>query len=89
MVPTAPRALQPLGSLIDQNWIHELGIWEKQSAGVFQAKSSATTITRNVIHNGPRAGILLNDGFGGGTTVFGNALFNSCARLARLQTMVR
>ena len=74
--PDGTAGLQPVGSIVDLNWFHELGIYEKQAAAVFQAKSSGSTITRNVAFNGPRAGILLNDGFGGGTLVRGNALFN-------------
>ena len=76
--PDGSAGTQPVGSLVDANWFHEMGIYEKQSAAVFQAKARATAVTRNVAHNGPRAGILLNDGFGGGSAVYGNALFNLC-----------
>ena len=47
---------QPRRTLIAQNLIHELGIWEKQSAALFQAKACETTFERNVAFNGPRAG---------------------------------
>jgi len=32
----------------------------------------------NVVFNGPRAGINFNDGFGGGTNVTKNLIFNQC-----------
>jgi len=60
------------------NLIHELGHYEKQSSGWFQATSAQTTIKNNIIFNGPRAGININDGFGGGNEITENLLFNEC-----------
>ena len=37
-----------------------------------------TTVQGNVIFNGPRAGINFNDGFGGGTNVSDNLIYNQC-----------
>ena len=45
---------------------------------VFQAKSCETTFERNLLFNGPRAGINLNDGFGGGSNISQNLIFNFC-----------
>ena len=45
---------------------------------VFQAKSCETTFERNILFNGPRAGINLNDGFGGGSKISQNLIFNFC-----------
>lgn len=56
---------QVKGTIISDNIMHELGIYGKQGTGVFQALSSKTTVLRNIIFNGPRAGILFNDGAGG------------------------
>ena len=41
-----------------------------------------TTLKRNVFGNGPRAGILINDGFGGGNLLQHNLLFNFCRESA-------
>ena len=69
---------QPRFSRILYNFVHELGIWEKQSSFYFQAKSCQNLIMGNIFFNGPRAGINFNDGFGGGSNVTENVLFNTC-----------
>ncbi|ETO07724.1 hypothetical protein RFI_29663 [Reticulomyxa filosa] len=69
---------QPRGVQIIQNYVHELGIWEKQSSFLFQGKSCQNVIAYNIFYNGPRAGINFNDGFGGGSLIFKNLLFNTC-----------
>ena len=43
-----------------------------------QPQACLTKIERNVVFNGPRAGINLNDGFGGGTNISNNLIFNQC-----------
>jgi len=48
---------QPRGTLLEQNFIHELGHFEKQSSPWFQAKSCLNTIHQNIFFNMPRAGI--------------------------------
>ena len=62
---------QPRFSKILYNFVHELGIWEKQSSFYFQAKSCQNIIKGNniIFFNGPRAGINFNDGMGGGSNV--------------------
>ena len=42
----------------------------------FQALTANATIRDNIFFNGPRAGINFNDGFGGGSVITGNLLFN-------------
>ena len=69
---------QPRFSRILNNYVHELGIWEKQSSFYFQAKSCQNLIKGNIFFNGPRAGINFNDGFGGDSNVTENFLFNTC-----------
>ena len=69
---------QPQYSRILYNFIHELGIWEKQSSFYFQAKSCQNLIKGNIFFNGPRAGVNFNDGFGGGSNLTENILFNTC-----------
>eukprot|EP01051_Picozoa_sp_SAG22_P013822 SAG22_NODE_1596_length_4037_cov_2.253682_3_plen_97_part_00 len=47
---------------LKQNFIHELGHYEKQSSPWFQAKSCQNKISHNIMFNMPRAGINFNDG---------------------------
>ena len=69
---------QPRFNNISYNFVHELGVWEKQSSFYFQAKSCQNFIKGNIFFNGPRAGINFNDGFGGGSNLTENLLFNTC-----------
>eukprot|EP01083_Nonionella_stella_P012567 35640_1 len=69
---------QPRFVNISLNYVHELGIWEKQSSFYFAAKSCDNLVYANVFYNGPRAGININDGFGGNTNISRNLLFNTC-----------
>lgn len=48
---------QPRGTVINRNYVHEIGIWEKQSSFYTQAKTCQAHIEANVFVNGPRAGI--------------------------------
>lgn len=69
---------QPRFNQILYNFVHELGMFEKQSSFYFQAKSCQNTIKGNIFFNGPRAGINFNDGFGGGSNVTENLVLNTC-----------
>lgn len=69
---------QPRGSQIVRNYVREIGLIQKQSSAFFQAKSCENNVSHNVLFNGPRAAINLNDGFGGGGTISGNAIWNQC-----------
>lgn len=53
---------QPRYSHFARNVGREIGIWEKQSSLLMQAKTSDSLIEANVGFNGPRAGINQNDG---------------------------
>ena len=68
----------PRWTLIENNFIHHLGIHEKQSSCWFQAKTAETTLRGNICFDIPRAGFNLNDGFGGGNVIEDNLLFNTC-----------
>ena len=72
---TAPS--YPRSNHVVANHIHDIGLWTKQVAGFTQFVSARTTLARNVIYNTPRAGINLNDNFGGGNVVEQNAVFNT------------
>jgi hypothetical protein len=69
---------QPRGILVVNNFAHEIGHYQKQSSFWFQAQSCQNTIRANIAFNMPRAGINFNDGFGGGSEVTENLIFNSC-----------
>lgn len=68
----------PRGTTVQGNNVREVGLYEKQSSFFMQAKTAETTIAGNVFFNGPRAGINMNDGFGGGDRVLGNLVFSTC-----------
>ncbi len=53
----ATGGTQPIGTLISGNVMNEIGIYQKQSSGVFQAKSAFSKITRNIMFNQPRAAV--------------------------------
>jgi len=67
---------QPRFTTITGNLVHEMGNFEKQSSPWFQAISCQTTLSKNIMFNGPRALINFNDGFGGGNQIINNLLFN-------------
>lgn len=74
----ATNGNQPLHTSIIQNFVHEIGLFEKQSSAWFQGLAAQTTLSQNIFFNGPRALINFNDGMGGGNVVEKNLLFNSC-----------
>ena len=69
---------QPRGIQMSYNYIHEIGIWEKQSSCLFQSKSCQNRVFNNICYNGPRAGFNINDGFGGASIYKKNLIFNTC-----------
>ena len=70
---------QPTQTTMDNNLVREIGVYTKQVAPFFQALSRASTVSRNVMFNVPRAAINTNDGFHGNHTIEYNVLFN-CVR---------
>ena len=68
----------PRWTTVDKNFFRHLGIHEKQSSCLFQAKAAETTISNNICFDVPRAGFNLNDGFGGGHDIHSNLLFQTC-----------
>eukprot|EP00051_Salpingoeca_urceolata_P008274 m.104752 g.104752 ORF g.104752 m.104752 type:complete len:485 (+) comp15664_c0_seq1:1096-2550(+) len=68
----------PRHTVIQNNLFREIGVWEKQSSAVFEAKAAESLITRNVVFNLARAGFNFNDGHGGGDNVSYNVLWNTC-----------
>lgn len=68
----------PRYTLVEGNWVHEIGHQQKQSSFYFQAETAQVTLKNNIVFNIPRAAINFNDGFGGGAELTQNLLFNSC-----------
>jgi hypothetical protein len=58
-----------------RDWI-SVGIWGKQGCGIFQALTMSTNISHTLIFNGPRAGVLWNDGMGGSNNLEHSLMFN-------------
>ena len=69
--------IQPRFINISSNFAHEIGIWEKQSAFIFSAKSCQNFMENNIIFNSARTGIDFNDGFGGRNLIKKNIIFNT------------
>jgi Right handed beta helix region len=59
----------PADNTISNNLIHDCGFFGKQIAGVFISVSEKNTVAHNLIYNMPRAGICINDGWGGGNVI--------------------
>lgn len=64
---------------ISNNYMTNIGIYEKQSAGVCISISEFIKVSRNTIHHAPRAGININDGNFGGHIIEHNDIFD-CVR---------
>mmetsp|Transcript_1429 Transcript_1429/g.2265 ORF Transcript_1429/g.2265 Transcript_1429/m.2265 type:complete len:761 (+) Transcript_1429:492-2774(+) len=69
---------QPRDTIVESNYIHDVGLYEKQSSGWGQAKACLTLLKDNIMFNLPRAAINFNDMMGGGNSVTGNLIWNSC-----------
>jgi hypothetical protein len=68
---------QPTNTVITHNLFTELGAYIKQCGATYQALSRGTEFSYNAVFNIPRAGININDGFGGGTVIHHNIMFNT------------
>jgi len=74
----ATNGLQPRNTEFGFNYVHDIGIYEKQSSAWFQAKSCLSNVHHNIIFNLPRAGINLNDHMCGGDKINSNLIWNTC-----------
>jgi len=74
----ATGGAQPRFSVMEQNLIHDVGLYQKQSSGWGQNKACQSVIRNNIMYNLPRAAINFNDGLGGDNVVEGNVIFNAC-----------
>jgi hypothetical protein len=67
----------PAENAICNNLIHSCGVFGKQIAGVFSSISQKNTISHNLIYRMPRAGICINDGWGGGHVIEFNKVYDT------------
>ncbi len=72
----------PSECVIEDNVMHDLGIYGKQTAGVFVSLAKRITVRANHIYNTPRAGICLNDGLHGGHLIADNDLHHTVLETA-------
>lgn len=64
----------PRGVIIRRNHLHDMGRFEKQSAGVQISMARGVRVEHNTIHDGPRAAININDGTWGGHQIVANLI---------------
>lgn len=69
--------LYPSDSLVHDNLIHDIGLIEKQVAGVQLSMSKSITISHNSIYRVPRAGINASEGTWGGHLIEFNDVFDT------------
>lgn len=67
----------PQKCVVENNLIHNIGIIEKQVAGVEISMSAFITLKNNSIYNVPRAGINIGEGAWGGHLIESNDVFNT------------
>jgi hypothetical protein len=63
---------------VENNLIHDCGVFGKQVAGVYISRAKRITAAHNVIYSMPRAGICLGDGTWGGHVVEYNHIHDTC-----------
>lgn len=73
---------QPRGTLVEGNLCAGIGIWQKQSACLFQAEAASTTVRGNIFFDTPRAAINENELGMGGHVVARNAVWSVCRETA-------
>jgi hypothetical protein len=67
----------PAECLVANNAMHHIGVYGKQTAGVFMSITRHNTIRRNHIHDMPRAAICINDPFWGGHVIEHNDIHDT------------
>jgi hypothetical protein len=69
----------PKNITVRNNYMFNMGRFEKQSAGVNISMSQAVAVQHNTIHRSPRSGVNINDGTFGGHLIEYNDVFD-CVR---------
>lgn len=67
----------PAYCLISNNLMHHIGVYGKQTAGVFMAISLKNTVSHNHIYQMPRSAICMNDPFWGGHIIEYNRIHDT------------
>lgn len=62
---------------VSYNHMYNMGVFEKQSAGVCISVSRNVTVSHNTIHHSPRSGVNINDGTWGGHIIEYNDIFDT------------
>ena len=68
----------PFECQVENNLIHDCGVFGKQIAGVYISRAKCITAGHNEIHNMPRAGICIGDSTWGGHIIEYNHIHNTC-----------
>ncbi|MBL0745756.1 PDZ domain-containing protein [Chryseolinea lacunae] len=77
IVPGPKTGNYPARCLVYDNLIHDVGLVEKQVAGVQISMAQDITVSHNTIYNMPRAGINVSEGTWGGHIFEYNDVFNT------------
>lgn len=67
----------PSNCTVDNNLIHDIGLVEKQTAGVQISMAMNITVSHNSIYDVPRSGINVSEGTWGGHVIEFNDVFNT------------
>lgn len=67
----------PADSVAQDNLIHDIGLIDKNAAGVELSMSARIAVDHNSIYRGPRAGINVGDGTWGGHVITNNDVFDT------------
>jgi hypothetical protein len=76
LVPGPLTEAYPREITVANNAISNLGVFEKQTAGVEISRAFRIAVTHNTIHDGPRAAINIGDGTWGGHRIADNDIWN-------------
>jgi PDZ domain len=67
----------PADSVAEDNLIHDVGVLEKESAGIAISMAWRISVSHNTIYRTPRAGINVGDGTWGGHVIADNDVFDT------------
>ncbi len=68
----------PYECVVENNLIHDCGVFGKQVAGVYLSRAKRITVAHNEIYDMPRAGICIGDGTWGGHVIEYNHIHDTC-----------
>ena len=77
LTPGPKNSMYPRQCIVEDNLIHDIGMWEKQVAGVQIQVAAGILVRNNSIYRCPRAGINIGDGAFGGHVLEYNDVFET------------